>query len=182
MTDSPPTIAPPPDFIASAFPPGAAFARFTPPGQQAALAYMDAGAGGPPVVCVHGNPTWGWLWRGVARAVSPDRRVVVPDHVGMGRSDKPADYPYRLDRHAENLRALWTHLNLSDITLVCHDWGGPIGLLAAVREPGRVGRVVLSNTAAFRSDRMPWQIALARSPVGELLVRGPNLFVRGLMR
>ena len=170
-----------PDLIAAGFPPGAAFRRFVPPGQDAAMGYVEAGEG-PPVLFVHGNPTWSWLYRRPMAELAGGRRCVAVDHVGMGRSDKPADYAYRLDRHAENLLALVRELDLREITLVVHDWGGPIGLLAAVREPGRFSKLAISNTAAFRSDRMPWQIGLARSPVGGMLVRGPNLFVRGLMR
>ena len=172
-----------PDHIRDGFPTGAKFERFAPPGGDggAHMAYVDAGSGSP-VLFVHGNPTWSWMYRGAMAALAGSHRCVAVDHVGMGRSDKPADYPYRLDRHAENLLALVRRLDLSGVTLVVHDWGGPIGLLAAVREPGRFSKLVISNTAAFRSERMPWQIGLARSPVGGLLVRGPNLFVRGLMR
>ena len=170
-----------PDFIRAGFPDGTRFERFTPPGQPAAMAYVEAGEG-TPVLFVHGNPTWSWMWRDVIDELHTKHRCVAADHVGMGRSDKPEEYPYRLDRHAGNLLALVRHLDLQDVTLVVHDWGGPIGLLAAVREPGRFSRLVISNTAAFRSGLMPWQIGLARSPVGKFLVRGPNLFVRGLMR
>ena len=174
-----------PDHIAAGFPMGSTFERFAPPSGDGEtttrMAYVEAGEG-PPVLFVHGNPTWSWMWRRPMDRLSGSHRCVAVDHVGMGRSDKPQRYPYRLDRHAENLLALVRRLDLNDITLVVHDWGGPIGLLAAVREPGRFSRLVISNTAAFRSDRMPWQIGLARSPVGSLLVRGPNLFVRGLMR
>ena len=174
-----------PDHIAAGFPMGSTFERFAPPSGDGEtttrMAYVEAGEG-PPVLFVHGNPTWSWMWRRPMDRLSGSHRCVAVDHVGMGRSDKPQRYPYRLDRHAENLLALVRRLDLKDITLVVHDWGGPIGLLAAVREPGRFARLVISNTAAFRSDRMPWQIGLARSPVGSLLVRGPNLFVRGLMR
>ena len=172
-----------PDHIRAGFPTGAKFERFAPPvgDGEATMSYVEAGSGSP-VLFVHGNPTWSWMFRGAMAALAGSHRCVAVDHVGMGRSDKPADYAYRLDRHAENLLALVRHLDLTGITLVVHDWGGPIGLLAAVREPGRFSKLVISNTAAFRSDRMPWQIGLARSPVGGLLVRGPNLFVRGLMR
>ncbi|MFH5802507.1 alpha/beta fold hydrolase [Alienimonas sp. DA493] len=145
------------------------------------MAYVEAGEGSP-VLFVHGNPTWSWMYRRAMGAVAGSHRAVAVDHVGMGRSDKPAEYPYRLNQHAENLLALVRELDLHDVTLVVHDWGGPIGLLAAVREPGRFSKLVISNTAAFRSDRMPWQIGLARSPIGGFLLRGPNLFVRGLMR
>ena len=174
-----------PESIRAGFPDGATFHRFAPPtgdGEaRTRMAYVEAGAGAP-VLFVHGNPTWGWLYRRAMNRLAGSHRCVAVDHVGMGRSDKPADYPYRLDRHAENLRALIHRLDLREITLVVHDWGGAIGLLAAVREPDRFAKLVISNTAAFRSERMPWQIGLGRSPIGGFLLRGPNLFVRGLMR
>ncbi len=169
-----------PEPIRDGFPDGAAFHRFTPPGQDAAMAYVEAG-GGPPVLFVHGNPTWSWMYRGAMAAVAGSHRAIAVDHVGMGRSDKPQEYAYRLDRHAENLLALVRHLDLNDVTLVVHDWGGPIGLLAATREPERFLKLVISNTAAFRSERMPWRIGLARSPIGGALLRGANLFLRGLV-
>ena len=185
MSDAAPDPVPDdvPGHIRGGFPDGASFHRFAPPtgDGETRMAYVEAGTGDP-VLFVHGNPTWSWMWRNAMDTLCANRRCVAVDHVGMGRSDKPEDYPYRLDRHAENLLAVVRHLDLRDVTLVVHDWGGPIGLLAAVREPNRFAKLVLSNTAAFRSERMPWQIGLARSPVGKLLVRGPNLFVRGLMR
>lgn len=134
------------------------------------------------LLMVHGNPTWSFYWRRLALAWRNRWRVVVPDHLGCGLSDKPADYPYCLDQHAENLLALVRGLDLRRITLLAHDWGGAIGLSAALREPDRFARLVLFNTAAFPGGRMPLRIALCRAPViGPWLVRGLNGFARAAL-
>jgi haloalkane dehalogenase len=146
--------------------------------EGARCAYVDEGAG-PPVLLVHGNPTWSFAWRRFIADLRVDHRVIAVDHVGCGRSDKPVDYPYRLARHVDNLQRLVAQLDLREVTLVGHDWGGCIGVGAALRDPGRYARFVLCNTAAFRSRRIPWRIAACRWPVfGPLAVRGLNLFSR----
>lgn len=140
--------------------------------------YVDQGAG-EPVLLVHGNPTWSFYWRALIAGLSDRYRLIAVDHLGCGRSDKPQDYPYCLRRHAQNLRRLIQHLDLERITLVAHDWGGAIGLSAALAERSRFARLVLLNTGAFRSSRMPWQIAACRVPgLGPLAVRGLNAFAR----
>ncbi len=101
------------------------------------LHYLDEGRG-EPVVMVHGNPTWSFYYRELVKALRDDYRVVVPDHVGCGLSDKPDDdrYDYTLDRRVADLEALLDHLGLtSDLTLVLHDWGGMIGMAYASRHP-----------------------------------------------
>ena len=140
------------------------------------LHYLDEGRG-KPVLAVHGNPTWSFYWRAIVNAFAEDRRVVVPDHIGCGLSDKPQDWDYRLDQHVENLVRLVLHLDLHDITLVVHDWGGAIGMGMATRLPERIERIVVTNTAAFRSQRIPLSIAGCRIPVlGDIAVRGFNGF------
>lgn len=144
-------------------------------------AYVDEGAG-EPIVCVHGNPTWSFAFRRVIREFSPTRRVLAVDHIGCGRSSKPQDYAYRLAQHIDNFAHFITALDLSRITLVVHDWGGAIGLGAAGRMPERFARLVILNTAAFRSQRIPWRIAVCRWPwLGTLGVRGFNLFARAAL-
>ena len=101
------------------------------------------------VVFVHGNPTWSFAWRRTLVALRPHTRCIAPDHLGCGLSDKPRGYPYRLARHAENLERLLASLALERVTLVLHDWGGPIGLGWARRHPEMVARLVLVNTAGF---------------------------------
>lgn len=146
--------------------------------------YLDEGHGDV-LLAVHGNPTWSFYWRELVKGLRGRRRLVVPDQVGCGLSDKPApsEYPYRLARRIEDLKALIDHLGLERITLVAHDWGGAIGLGAAVAMPERFTRIVLLNTAAFRSRRMPWRIRVCRTPLlGRLGVQGLNLFARAALR
>jgi len=153
------------------------------------LRYLDEGAG-PAVVCVHGNPTWSLYYRRLVRILSADHRVIVPDHLGMGRSDMPSQdwYGFDLAARVDDFAALRDHLGVGvsrPATLVVHDWGGAIALTWAARQPSRVGRIVVMNTAAFpppHGHRFPWLLRLPRAPyVGELLVCGLNAFVRGAL-
>ncbi len=130
------------------------------------------------VLLVHGNPTWSFHFRElIGQLVKAGRRCVAPDHLGMGLSDKPADYPYCLESHIANLTKLVASLGLRRVDLVVHDWGGAIGFGWAVRHPEPVGRIVMMNTAAFPAPRMPLRIRLCRTPwIGEALIRGFNGF------
>ena len=107
--------------------------------------YVDEGQGRP-VVMVHGTPTWSFLYRHLIKALAGDFRVVAPDHIGFGLSDKPADWPYRPRDHARNLGWLIESLGLEDITLVVHDFGGPIGLPYALERAENVRSLVIFNT------------------------------------
>lgn len=143
--------------------------------------YVDEGPTGPvkggPVLCVHGNPTWSFYWREVVKELSKGHRVVAPDHLGCGLSDKPEAGPYRLADHIARLESLVLALDLRDITLLVHDWGGAIGMGVAGRHPERFTRFGVFNTAAFPSSRMPARIAACRLPgIGPLGVRGLNAF------
>ncbi len=145
------------------------------------LHYLDEGDG-EPVVAVHGNPTWSFYYRDLVRDLRDDYRVIVPDHIGCGLSDKPGDdvYEYTLERRIDDFSRLMDDLELDDINLVVHDWGGMIGLGWAVRNPDRVKRLVILNTAAFhlpKSKTFPWQLWMVRdTPLGPLMVRGLNAF------
>jgi haloalkane dehalogenase len=108
--------------------------------------YIDEGSG-EPIVCLHGMPTWGYLYREFITPLSAFNRVIVPDHMGFGKSDVPDDLPYTMAQHVENLTQLLLSLDLSDITLVMHDWGGPIGFGFAVDHPDLVKRLVILNTS-----------------------------------
>ncbi len=143
-----------------------------------ALHYLDEGPrDGTTLLCLHGNPTWSFYWREVVKQFEDRHRVVVPDHIGCGLSDKPQDWSYRLQDHVENLERLVEHLDLRDIVLVVHDWGGAIGMGLATRQPSRIKGMVVTNTAAFRSHEIPPSIASCRIPVlGSLAVRGLNGF------
>jgi pimeloyl-ACP methyl ester carboxylesterase len=146
--------------------------------------YLDEGEG-EVVVAVHGNPTWSFYYRDLVKALSDDWRVVVPDHMGCGLSDKPSDeeYDYTLSRRIDDFGALMDDLDLNDINLVVHDWGGMIGLAWAVRNRERIKRLVILNSAAFhlpKSKQFPWQLWMVRNtPLGPLMVRGFNGFARG---
>ena len=146
--------------------------------------YLDEGHG-EVVVAVHGNPTWSFYYRDLVKALSDDWRVVVPDHMGCGLSDKPSDdeYDYTLSRRIDDFGALMDDLDLADINLVVHDWGGMIGLAWAARNLERIKRLVILNSAAFhlpKSKRFPWQLWMVRdTPLGPLMVRGFNAFARG---
>lgn len=140
------------------------------------LHYVDEGAGRP-VLFVHGNPTWSFMWREPMQALRDTHRVVAVDHLGCGLSDKPQGWPYRLAGHVDNLEALVLALDLRDVTLVLHDWGGAIGMGVAARQPDRIARVAVLNTAAFPSPAIPLRIAACRVPgFGALAVRGLNGF------
>ncbi len=143
--------------------------------------YLDEGAGSV-LLMVHGNPTWSFYWRNLVLAFRNRFRVVVPDHIGCGLSDKPQRYPYRLAQHIDNLVQCIERLDLRSITLLVHDWGGAIGLGAALRVPDRISRLVLFNTGAFPPPYIPLRIRLCRTPVlGSLAVRGLNLFARAAL-
>jgi haloalkane dehalogenase len=107
--------------------------------------FVDEGAGRP-VILLHGQPTWGYIWRRFIPALAATNRVIAPDHMGFGKSETPQDREYTLRTHVANLAAIIDMLDLHDVTLVMQDWGGPIGIGYAVRHPERVHSVVLMNT------------------------------------
>jgi len=118
------------------------------------LAHVDEGDGAP-VVMWHGEPTWSFLWRKVARPVlEAGHRVILPDLPGFGRSDKPVDQDwYSYDRHVHAMAALLEELDIRGATFVMHDWGGPIGLRLAVEHPERVDRLVVMDTGLFTGEQ-----------------------------
>ncbi|WP_331772632.1 alpha/beta fold hydrolase (plasmid) [Embleya sp. NBC_00888] len=106
--------------------------------------YVDEGSG-PVLLCLHGEPTWGYLFRDLIRRLSSTHRVIVPDHMGFGKSETPATRSYRLQDHVDNIEAFVLDLDLDHITLVMHDFGGPVGMGLAARHPERIARVVAVN-------------------------------------
>jgi haloalkane dehalogenase len=114
------------------------------------LAHIDEGEGAP-VVFVHGEPTWSFLWRKVIPSVrDAGFRCIAPDLAGFGRSDKPMDIGwYSYERHCEQFGQLLETLDVRGATVVVHDWGGPIGLRAAVEHPERIERMVITDTGLF---------------------------------
>lgn len=143
--------------------------------------YLDEGPrDGEVLLFLHGNPTWSFYWRRPILALRDRYRCVAIDHVGCGLSDKPQDYEYRLERHIANVEATVASLGIERLTLVVHDWGGPIGIGFARRHPEMIERLIITNTAGFRIDSLPWQLALCRVPLlGALAVRGGNAFAWG---
>ncbi|MBV9716542.1 MAG: alpha/beta fold hydrolase [Solirubrobacterales bacterium] len=130
--------------------PGFSFAWSFRDHDELRLAHVDEGEG-PPVVFLHGEPTWSYLWRKVIPAVrDAGYRAIAPDLPGFGRSDKPVEVDwYSYDRHTAAVSALFADLDLRGATLVVHDWGGPIGLRVAVEHPDRVARMVIMDTGLF---------------------------------
>jgi haloalkane dehalogenase len=120
--------------------------------------YLDEGAGDP-VLMLHGEPTWSYLYRKIVPPVAEVARAVVPDYFGFGRSDKPIDREwYSYDRHYASIERFVEELDLRDVTVVAQDWGGPIGLRLAVERPERVARLVVMNTGvgAGRAPSEEW--------------------------
>jgi pimeloyl-ACP methyl ester carboxylesterase len=151
--------------------------------------YVDEGPrDGRPVVLLHGNATWGFLYRNfIGPLVENGYRAVVPDHLGFGRSDKPPrEEAYRLDRHIERLDGLLESLDLHDATLVTAEWGGAIGLGWAIAHPERIGGLFVLNTPyperPTAKVKLPPPILLFRMPVlGPVLVKGLGAFTRGFL-
>ena len=150
---------------------------FTTP-RGAGMSYLDEGPRtSEAVLMLHGNPTWSFYYRELVQALSPNQRCVVPDHIGMGLSEKPGNYAYTLENRISDVEALVANLGLNRVHLVVHDWGGAIGFGFAARHPHLVGRIVILNTAAFRSTHIPARIQLCKAPfVGPIVVRGLNGF------
>ena len=108
--------------------------------------YVDEGPrDGETILCLHGEPSWSYLFRGLIPALSGANRVIVPDHMGFGKSETPPDRSYWLQDHVENLERLVLSLDLDRITLVMHDFGGPVGMGLAARHPDRIRRVISIN-------------------------------------
>ena len=152
------------------------------------MAYVDEGSG-PPVLLVHGNPTWSFYWRRLLASLpAAGLRAIAPDHIGMGRSDKPYvdAYPHTLRRRVEDLGAFIEGLALDrPLSIVAHDWGGAIALAWAVDHVERLDKIVLLNTGAFPlppAKSLPWSLRAARLPlVGDVAVRRLNAFSRGAL-
>ncbi len=146
--------------------------------------YVDEGEG-PPVVMIHGNPTWSFYYRNLITALKPRYRVIAPDHIGMGLSSKPDDtsYVYTASQRLKDLEEFIDYLQLDRFTLVGHDWGGLIGTGYAALNPERIAGMVMLNTAGFIwpvNKRLPLALSLARFPLlSALFIRGLNAFVLG---
>lgn len=150
--------------------------------------YIDEGEGDP-VVLLHGNPTWGFLYRDVIDPlIRSRRRVIVPDMIGFGLSEKPSrEQAHSLDGHTANLTALMRQLDLKRIALVCHDWGGPTGLSFAMSNPDRIRALIVMSTwawplppAEFHTRIFPWRMMHAPLVGPYLMGRHNALAGRGI--
>lgn len=145
--------------------------------------YIDEGSG-TPVVMIHGNPTWSFLYRHLIKELMPDYRCIAPDHLGFGLSDKPKDWDYLPENHAQNFSGLMEILDLKNITLVMQDWGGPIGMSYAVTHPEKVSRLIIINTWAWPVNHEPHFVAFSAFMggwFGRLLIRRYNFFAKVLL-
>ena len=139
--------------------------------------FVDEG-NGPVVLMLHGNPTWSFYYRDLIRQLSASGyRCIAPDHIGCGLSDKPKDYNYTLAQRIEDIESLIDHLGISQFSLILHDWGGAIGCGVAGLRPDAIEKLVLLNTGAFLTKRIPLRIAAIKLPYfGEAIIRGLNGF------
>jgi pimeloyl-ACP methyl ester carboxylesterase len=154
------------------------------------LHYVDEGPPeAPPVLLLHGNPAWGFLWREtVPPLLAAGYRVVVPDQIGFGLSEKPHDHGvHTLDNHIANIVAFLDRLDLRGVTFVCHDWGGPTGLGALATRPERAAAVAVMSTwawaapsSAFHQGVVPWRMMHAPLVGPYLLGRHGALAGRGM--
>jgi cis-3-alkyl-4-acyloxetan-2-one decarboxylase len=149
--------------------------------------YLDEGQGDP-IVMVHGNPTWSFYFRNLVKGLSPDYRVIAPDHMGCGLSDKPGEdqYDFRLSSRIHDLERLLDRLGLERVTLILHDWGGAIGLGYALHHTDRISRIILMNTAAFfppKGKKLPLRLHLLKrfGALARIAVLGGNLFSRAAL-
>lgn len=145
----------------------------------ARLRYVDVGDG-PVVLLSHGTPTWGFEWRHVIRALAPRYRVIVPDHLGFGLSERPVDAEYSPEAHAARFRRLVDGLGLDRFSLVVHDFGGPFALPTAIDLADRVDHLAIVNTFLWPFDRgdMRMKAWMAGTWLFRWLYRDYNLSVR----
>ncbi|MCK4983059.1 MAG: alpha/beta fold hydrolase [Victivallaceae bacterium] len=140
--------------------------------------YVDEGGGKETLLMIHGNLSWSFMYRNLIREFSKNYRVIAPDHLGCGLSDKPQDFPYRLETHIDNLESLLFSLKLEKVTLVVHDWGAAIGVGLAARHPGKIARLIILNSTAFSTTWLPLRLAILRIPwLDNKLIRSLNLFL-----
>ena len=144
--------------------------------------YLDEGSG-PPLLLLHGNPTWSFLYRDVIRGLRDRYRCIAPDHPGFGLSRPAPGYGYTPAEHAAVLEQLVEHLELSDVTMMVQDWGGPIGFAVATRHPERFSAFVIGNTWAWPKADPGTQVfsRLLGGPIGGYLIQRRNVFVEKII-
>ena len=150
----------------------------------ATMHYVDEGVG-EPVVMVHGNPVWSFVYRKLIKGLSQHYRCIAPDHIGFGLSSKQADWDYLPINHAANLDKLLNSLNINNITLVVNDWGGPTGLSYAIKYPEKIKRLIVLNTWMWNVDNDPYYIKFSNlmgGTVGAFLNRNFNVFGKVILK
>ena len=146
--------------------------------------YISEGDG-KPIVMVHGNPSWSFLYRYIIKKLSEDYRCIAMDHIGFGLSDKPKEWPYLPMNHAENLEKLINDLKIEDITLIVQDWGGPIGLSYAINNPDNVRRIVVINSWMWSVIDDSHHTRFSKfmgSFFGRFLIKRFNFYVKVVMK
>ncbi|WP_327117401.1 alpha/beta fold hydrolase [Nocardia sp. NBC_01730] len=144
--------------------------------------YVDEGTG-PLLLLLHGNPTWSFLYRDIITGLRDRFRCIAPDYPGFGLSTAHPGYGYTPAEHADVIEGLLLHLDLTEVTLMVQDWGGPIGFAVAARHPDRFAAFVIGNTWAWPKSDLPTQF-VARTiggPIGGYLIRQHNFFVERII-
>src|SRR3954453_17711895 len=144
--------------------------------------YLDEGRG-PPLLLLHGNPTWSFLYRDVVAGLRDRFRCIAVDHPGFGLSAPAPGYGFTPAEHADVLEQLVARLDLSDVTMMVQDWGGPIGFAVATRNPDRFAAFVIANTWAWPKSDPGTQLfsRLLGGPIGRRLIANRNLFVERIL-
>ncbi len=146
--------------------------------------YIDEGSGDP-IVMIHGNPTWSFLYRHVVKGMSKTNRCIAMDHIGFGLSDKPEEWSYLPEKHAQNLETLLEELDLQNITLLVQDWGGPIGLSYALNHPERIKQLIIMNTWMWPAKGDPHFEKFSGfmgGAIGRFLIKHFNFFAKVIMK
>jgi haloalkane dehalogenase len=144
--------------------------------------YIDEGTG-PPLLLLHGNPTWSFLYRDIVKGLLDRYRCIAVDHPGFGLSSAARGYGFTPSEHADVLEQLVVRLDLRDVTMMVQDWGGPIGFAVATRHPERFAAFVIGNTWAWPKSDPGTQLfsRLLGGPIGRRLIANRNLFVEQLL-
>jgi haloalkane dehalogenase len=150
--------------------------------EGARVHYLDEGDG-PPLLLLHGNPTWSFLYRELVKGLTDRFRCIAPDHPGFGLSSAPAGFGFTPAEHARVLEQLILQLDLRDVTMMVQDWGGPIGFDVATRHADRFSRFVIGNTWAWPKSDPGTQLfsRLLGGPIGRRLILNRNIFVERLL-
>lgn len=149
--------------------------------------YLEGGKGNAEkIIMLHGNPTWSFYYRRLFNELIDKYHCILPDHIGMGLSEKPSasEYNFTLEQRFKDIEFLLDYLSVgNNLTLIVHDWGGMIGLVYTAHHPDKIKRLVISNTSGFhipKGKKLPWELRVSRIPyLGNLLIQGLNLFCLG---